>query len=189
MGTWIVPELDAAHRLDSGPDPEDSAQAATPLLWLTRRIPAGAWEPGVVHEAAAAQEVPARAVSLAILCLSYDLRSRSRLKVRLEDGRLVGIVLPRGSVVRGGDLLLGPALRARVVAAEEDVIDAHGEDPAHLVRAAYHLGNRHVPVQLAASWLRLGWDSVLADMLIGLGLTIRRRRAPFEPEAGAYAHR
>lgn len=79
-------------------------------------------------------------VSLAILCLSYDLRSRSRLKARLEDGRLVGIVLPRGSVVRGGDLLLGPALRARVVAAEEDVIDAHGEDPAHLVRAAYHLG-------------------------------------------------
>jgi len=183
MGTWIVPELDAAHRLDTGPDPEDSAQADAPLLWLTRRIPSGAWEP------AAAQEPSAPLSSLAVLCLSYDLRSRSRLKARLEDGRPVGIVLPRGSVVRGGDLLLGPALRARVVAAEEDVIDAHAEDPAHLVRAAYHLGNRHVPVQLAAFGLRLGWDSVLADMLTGLGLAIRRRHAPFEPEAGAYAHR
>jgi urease accessory protein len=183
MGTWIVPELDAANRLDTGPDPEDSAQAAVPLLWLTRRIPAGTWESAAAHEGAAPLS------SLAVLCLSYDLRSRSRLKARLEDGRPVGIVLPRGNVVRGGDLLLGPALGARVVAAEEDVIDAHAQDPAHLVRAAYHLGNRHVPVQLAVSGLRLGWDSVLADMLIGLGLAIQRRRAPFEPEAGAYAHR
>ncbi|NBT99105.1 MAG: urease accessory protein UreE, partial [Betaproteobacteria bacterium] len=60
--------------------------------------------------------------------------------------------------------------------------------PLKLLRAAYHLGNRHIPVQVSEDFLRLGWDSVLADMLIGLGLNIERLSASFEPEAGAYAH-
>jgi len=201
MGTRVLPELDAAHRLDAVPewvpalepapaghlapspasDPALEGGQASSLLWLTRRVPGGA------ASAQLADGDPSQHASLPAVCLNHELRSRSRLKAQLSDGRAVGIVLARGSIMRGGDLLLGPSLRVRVVAAEEDVIDASAEDPALLVRAAYHLGNRHVPVQVAQAGLRLGWDSVLADMLSGLGLSLRRVRAPFEPEAGAYA--
>lgn len=199
MGIRTIRELDAAHRLETGPADGDAAQAE-PLLWLTRRQ-AGADRLAEADRLVGADRLAeadrlvggaqhnARQSTLPVLRLSFDLRSRSRLKARLEDGRAVGIVLPRGSVLRGGDLLLGPHLRVQVVAAEEDVLDARATDPALLVRAAYHLGNRHVPVQLGPDALRLGWDSVLAEMLTGLGLSIMRGHAPFEPEAGAYAHR
>ena len=75
----------------------------------------------------------------------------------------------------------------RVVAAAEELIEVRCADSTALARAAYHLGNRHTPTQIGDGWLRIAADDVLADMLRGLGATVTRLRAPFEPEAGAYA--
>jgi len=123
----------------------------------------------------------------ATLSLPIDQRTRSRLKVALDDGREAGLFLPRGQVLRGGDLLVSTdGLVIRVEAADETVSDVLCDDALALGRACYHLGNRHVPLQIAATWVRYQHDHVLDDMLRGLGLTIAVTRAPFEPEAGAY---
>jgi len=121
------------------------------------------------------------------LSLPFDARARSRLRARLTDGREVALVLPRGTVLRGGTVLEGAGMRVRVAAADEDVLEVRAPDATTLARAAYHLGNRHVPLQVAADRLVLGYDPVLADMLVGLGVRVQRGWAPFEPEAGAYA--
>ncbi len=93
----------------------------------------------------------------------------------------------RGTILREGDLLLADDGRAvRVVAAPEMVSTVSAEDPLTLMRAAYHLGNRHVPLQIGEGWLRYQHDHVLDDMVRGLGLSVRVEEAPFEPEAGAY---
>jgi hypothetical protein len=75
----------------------------------------------------------------------------------------------------------------RVAAADENLVEVRCKDADALARAAYHLGNRHTPVQVGAGWLRLAADDVLAGMLRGLGALVTPVRAPFEPEAGAYA--
>jgi urease accessory protein len=124
----------------------------------------------------------------AALRLPFDARSRSRLRARLDDGREVAVVLPRGTVLRHGTVIAGGELRVRVEAADEDVLEVRAGSGLDLLRAAYHLGNRHVPVQVLADRLVLGYDPVLADMLVGLGATLRRTWAPFEPEGGAYGH-
>jgi urease accessory protein len=121
------------------------------------------------------------------MSLPFDLRSRSRLRARLGDGREVALVLARGSVLRDGAIVAGGALRVRVKAADEDVIEVRAAGASALARAAYHLGNRHVPLQVAGDRLVIGYDPVLVDMLIGLGVRTQRTWAPFEPEAGAYA--
>ena len=122
------------------------------------------------------------------LCLPFELRARSRLRARLSSGAEVAIVLPRGTVLRDGARLSGAGLTVRVRAADEDVVEVRAEDAQALVRAAYHLGNRHVPVQVGTDHLRFGYDAVLVDMLVRMGLRTRRTWAPFEPEAGAYGH-
>ena len=122
------------------------------------------------------------------LALPFDLRSRSRLRARLSDGREVAVVLPRGTVLRGGVLLAGAGMLVRVVAADEDIVDARADSAIALARAAYHLGNRHVPVQVCEDRLVLGYDPVLVDMLVRMGVRIQRGWAPFEPEGGAYGH-
>ena len=100
-----------------------------------------------------------------------------------------GTSRPRGIVLRGGDLLLAEdATVIEVVAADETVSIVKSLDPTALARAAYHLGNRHVAVQIGAGWLRYGHDHVLDDMVRGLGLDVVAEQAPFEPEAGAYGH-
>ena len=124
----------------------------------------------------------------AVLRLPFDARSRSRRRARRADGREVAVVLPRGTVLRHGTVIAGSDLRGRVEAADEDVLEVRAESALGLLRAAYHLGNRHVPVQVLADRLVLGYDPVLADMLVGLGATLRRTWAPFEPEGGAYGH-
>ena len=121
------------------------------------------------------------------LSLPFELRSRSRLRARLADGREVALVLPRGTVLRGGSVVEGGGLRLRVIAADEDVVEVRAPDSTTLARAAYHLGNRHVPLQVDGERLRLGYDPILVDMLVGLGVRVQRCWAPFEPEAGAYA--
>jgi len=121
------------------------------------------------------------------LSLPIDQRTRSRLKVTLDDGRQAGLFLPRGKVLRGGDLLQSTeGLIVQVRAAAESVSTVHSDDALALARVSYHLGNRHVPLQITSKWVRYQHDHVLDDMVSGLGLTVEVEQAPFEPEAGAY---
>src|SRR5688572_26017904 len=123
------------------------------------------------------------------LVLPFELRQKSRLRGRLASGTEVGLFLERGIVLRGGDLLLAEdGTVVEVVAALETVSTVRDSDATRLARAGYHLGNRHVPVEIGTGWLRYGHDHVLDDMVRGLGLTVVVEQAPFEPEAGAYGH-
>jgi urease accessory protein len=121
------------------------------------------------------------------LTLSFERRQRTRQRLCLDDGREAALRLPRGTVLRGGDCL--HAENGEVIgvkAATEEVSSAFCSDPLQLARAAYHLGNRHVPVQVGAGWLRYLRDHVLDHMLEEMGLQVRADRVAFEPESGAY---
>ncbi|MCS7101500.1 MAG: urease accessory protein UreE [Burkholderiaceae bacterium] len=121
------------------------------------------------------------------LRLTYDERVKSRLAALCEDGVGAAITLPRGSVLRDGALLAGPdGEYVRVQAAPQPLACARSACRLHLLRAAYHLGNRHVPVQLAEDHLLFERDAVLERMLQGLGLRIEHVEQPFDPEGGAY---
>jgi urease accessory protein len=121
------------------------------------------------------------------LLLPFELRSRSRFRAQLVGGEEVGVILARGQILRGGDLLLADDGRViEVAAANETLSTVHSAEPRALARAAYHLGNRHVALQIGPGWLRYCHDHVLDEMLQGLGLTVTVEQAPFEPEAGAY---
>lgn len=121
------------------------------------------------------------------LSLPYELRSKSRLRTALSTGEEVGLLLERGSVLRGGDLLLSDDGRViQVVAAAECVSTVRSNDPWALSRAAYHLGNRHVALQVGPGWLRYLHDHVLDEMVRGLGMSVVVENESFEPEAGAY---
>jgi urease accessory protein len=134
------------------------------------------------------QRAPADASASERLSLSFELRCKSRLRTKLDSGEEAGLFLERGAILRAGDKLLGKDGRiVEVAAAPEKVIEARSDDLLLLARAAYHLGNRHVPVQVATGLLRFGQDHVLGEMVRGLGLAITETEAPFEPESGAYA--
>lgn len=121
------------------------------------------------------------------LVLPFDRRQKSRLRTRLESGTEVGLFLERGTVLRDGDFLrTEEGLLVRVVAAPEQVYLVRCESPLQLMRAGYHLGNRHVPLEIGDGWLKLKQDSVLRAMLLGLGATVSDAELPFDPEAGAY---
>lgn len=121
------------------------------------------------------------------LVLPFDRRQKSRLRVRLESGAEAGLFLERGTILRGGDRLRSQDGRiVQVVAADEPVMLVTADMPIQLMRATYHLGNRHVPLQIGEGWLKLEQDHVLKEMLIGLGVHVAYLNAPFEPEAGAY---
>lgn len=122
------------------------------------------------------------------LILPFELRQKSRLRTTVASGEEIGLFLPRGSILRDGDCLQADDGRVvGVTAAPEDLIEVRCADADALARAAYHLGNRHTPVQVGVGWLRLAADEVLAAMLRGLGAVVTPVRAPFEPEPGAYA--
>ncbi len=123
----------------------------------------------------------------AVLTLRFEERQKSRLATRLEDGMAVGLMLPRGSVLRHGDRLRAEnGMVVEVHAAAETVSTAYSDNPVQLARASYHLGNRHVPLQVGTGWVRYAHDHVLDDMVIKLGLKVVTEQATFEPEAGAY---
>ncbi len=153
----------------------DAAESMAPMLRAEARLSA--------EEARDLADTP-----LPELRLPYLERSKSRLRAQLADGREIGLFMPRGSTLREGDVLVcDNAQLVRVRAADEDVMLLHAPDAFSLLRAAYHLGNRHMPMELALDHLKLEYDAVLADMVRGLGLTVTRTQAPFEPESGAYA--
>jgi urease accessory protein len=121
------------------------------------------------------------------LILPFEQRQKSRFRARLESGIEVGVILTGNEILRGGDLLCASNGRViEVVAAIERVIEATCATPYELARAAYHLGNRHVSLQIGEGWLRIANDHVLGQMLEGLGMSVNLLDAPFEPEKGAY---
>jgi urease accessory protein len=123
--------------------------------------------------------------------LDWDTRAKSRFEAHDSSGRRLGVFLPRGSVVRGGDVLLAEdGTLVRVSAAAQPVLEIR-PCPEHgsafdLVRAAYHLGNRHVQIELHPDHLKIEPDPVLAQMLERMHLVVTEANSAFEPEAGAY---
>ncbi len=124
--------------------------------------------------------------------LDWDTRQKSRFQATDSVGRALGVFLPRGTVVRGGDVLVADdGSLVRVLAAPQAVLKIthctnHGT-PYDLIRAAYHLGNRHVPIELKPDHLKIEPDHVLADMLRAMHLIVHAVDEAFEPENGAYA--
>ncbi|HUH91749.1 MAG TPA: urease accessory protein UreE [Casimicrobiaceae bacterium] len=122
------------------------------------------------------------------LWLSFEERRKARQRLRLVSGEEAALFLDRGAVLRGGDCLQATDGRVlRIVAAAEALMEVRTPDPTLLARAAYHLGNRHCPVEIREGAIRFPADRVLAEMLSGFGLEAKPVSAPFEPEAGAYA--
>jgi urease accessory protein len=143
------------------------------MLVLTKRLPAN----------------QNTVVNLTLL-LSSEERTRSRYRWETAEGEVVHLRLPRGTVLRDRDLLTtdtGEDL-VLVIAKPEPVLTVVGKTPLDLLKAAYHLGNRHVPLELTPTYLRLSSDPVLRAMLEPLGLKIIEEKAPFQPEIGAYSH-
>jgi urease accessory protein len=128
------------------------------------------------------RRAPAQARSAApgLLTLGFEDRRRSRMRIRVDDGREAALMLPRGTILRDEVVT--------VRAADQTLSLVRSADAIALARAAYHLGNRHVPVQVGAGWLSYEHDHVLDEMVEALGLMIETRTAPFEPEAGGYRH-
>ncbi len=149
------------------------------MIHATKRIARGAGLAAVLVKRAPTLE------------LDWDTRAKSRFSAIDSSGREIGVVLPRGSTLRGGDVLVAEdGSLIRVVAATQPVMQVrhcgeHGT-PFDLLRAAYHLGNRHVPLELQPELLQFEPDPVLADMLRRQHLIVTEAQAAFEPEGGAY---
>ncbi len=127
----------------------------------------------------------------ASITLDWDTRQKSRFDAIDSMGRQLGVFLPRGTVVRGGDVLVAEdGSLVRVLAAPQRVLHitvSSGIGTAFdLMRAAYHLGNRHVPIELRVDHLKIEPDHVLAELLQSMRLTVVEKQEPFEPEGGAY---
>ena len=123
------------------------------------------------------------------LALTAEERTRSRHRFETEDG-IVFLRLPRGTVLQDGDILQDETHSSlvRITAKPEAVLTVTAQTPLLLLRAAYHLGNRHVPVEITPTYLRLSTDPILRTMLEQLGLEVKEEILPFQPETGAYGH-
>jgi urease accessory protein len=124
------------------------------------------------------------------LALTAEERTRSRHRFETQDGQPVFLRLARGTVLQDGDLLQDETNGSwiRIIAKPEPVFTVTAQKPLDLLRAAYHLGNRHVPVEITPEYLRLSPDPVLRTMLEQLGLKVIEEVLPFQPETGAYGH-
>ncbi len=141
------------------------------MLRATQVLKAGSWQVAPVDR----------------ITLSYDERHRRRLRFLAEAGTEFLLDLPRTTVLRGGDgLRLEDGRVILVAAAEEPLLEVTAADADQLARLAWHIGNRHLPAQIATGRILIREDSVIEDMLKGLGATVRHLAEPFTPEAGAY---
>ena len=123
----------------------------------------------------------------ATLTLPFELRQKTRFKSKLDDGREVGLFLERGRTLQQGDLLIAEDDTViQVRAADETVTQAEADSSLLIARLCFHLGNRHVPLQINETWLRYQCDHVLDQLVESLGGRIAHISAPFEPESGAY---
>ncbi|KPQ40641.1 MAG: urease accessory protein UreE [Phormidium sp. OSCR] len=138
----------------------------------------------------ASQVISADETAILQLSLTAQDRQRSRHRFTCDSGEVVFLRLPRGTVLQDGDRLLDETQQQQVEirAKPEPVLSVTATNPLLLLRAAYHLGNRHVPLEVTAEYLRLSPDPVLAEMLQQLGLNVRLQTLPFHPETGAYGH-
>jgi urease accessory protein len=130
---------------------------------------------------------PAQVVQ-GVVVLSAEERLRSRYRCQTQDGTELLLSLPRGTVLHEGDLLTTETSDwwVRVQAKAEPVLKVEANSPLDLLRATYHLGNRHVPLEVTATALKLSPDPVLKEMLEHLGATVTEAVEPFYPEMGAY---
>jgi urease accessory protein len=136
-------------------------------------LPAGSWD--------AAAEVDR-------VLIDFDRRHRRRIVLRTEQGREVLLDLPQAVRLRHGDgLAVDAGGVVRVCAKPERLLEIHAHDEGEMMRIAWHLGNRHLPVQLLGDRIRIRADHVIRDMVEGLGGHVDEVDAPFDPEAGAYA--
>lgn len=127
------------------------------------------------------------AKSTLTLELTIDQRIRSRLRVSLSNGAEAGLDLPRGEILRGGEQLTNDdGIVVTVLAAAEPLSVVRTDDPLLKSRICYHLGNRHVPLEINDHYVSYQHDHVLDDMVIGLGGEVTCESLPFEPESGAY---
>jgi urease accessory protein len=128
-----------------------------------------------------------RAVPLFTLSLTAEERTRSRHRFETPDAQELFLRLPRGTVLQNGDLLKSQDGEIiQIIAKAEPVLTVTAQHSLDLLKAAYHLGNRHVPLEIAPTYLRLSPDNVLKKMLEHLGVTIIEEISPFQPEIGAY---
>lgn len=125
------------------------------------------------------------------LSLTAEERTRSRHRFQTDEGEAVYLQLPRGTILHDRDLLASETgeIFIRVNAKPEPVLTVTAVDFLTLMRSAYHLGNRHVPLEITPTYLRLSPDPILYQMLIQLGVEVREEIAPFQPEIGAYSHK
>ena len=149
------------------------------MLTVNKLIPQGRGLAAVLLKRAASVE------------LDWDTRQKSRFDATDSAGRTLGVFLPRGTVVRGGDVLVAEdGSLVKVAAAPQPVMVItpcpHHGSPFDLVRAAYHLGNRHVQIELKPDHLKIEPDHVLGEMLDRMHLIVKEAHAAFEPEGGAY---
>lgn len=122
------------------------------------------------------------------LTLAYDLRKKARLKTISDTGEEVGLMLPRGIILRGGDCIKSEEGGvAKIISALEEVSVAQTDNKLVLAKASYHLGNRHMPLQIEEDSLIYLKDHVLDEMVKNLGLEIHYEKRAFEPESGAYS--
>ena len=135
-------------------------------------LPAGTWDP---------------AAEIDRVLIDFDRRHRRRILLRTEQGSEVLLDLPQAARLRDGDGLAIGRQVVRVCAKPEPLLEICAHDAAALVRIAWHLGNRHLPVQLLGDRIRIRADHVIQEMVQGLGGHVRAVDAPFDPEAGAYA--
>ena len=122
------------------------------------------------------------------LTLTAEERTKSRHRFEMEDGQALYLRLPRGTLLRDGDLLLAEtdSSLVRVTAKPEPIFTITATTSLELLRAAYHLGNRHVPIEITETYLRISPDSVLQTMLEHMGMEVQEAVLPFQPEIGAY---
>jgi len=140
-----------------------------------------------VHRYAGWRPSEEEIIKLPKLVLAFDLRQKSRLRAKLSDGTDAALFMPRGTILCDGDILEAEDGRlVRVESSPQEVLVVTAERTDDLIKAAYHLGNRHTPVEIGTDYLKLESDPVLKEMLLRLGVDVKEEIAPFQPERGAY---